>query len=181
MGPIGPQGSQGPKGPTGETGPMGPQGGVGPMGPVGPEGPAGPSGPQGPIGPQGKAGLSVVSAKMVIPAFSEINILDMGSFNDENLGTVTWRVLNKTEHGEDEGMRYHPHIEVMYTYADLNQAVLSSFAQAVNENVEACTNFGITFRTIPNSNSFTALITRSDSEQEWTDSFSFLLTLLLDQ
>jgi len=140
----------------------------------------GPTGQEGPTGPQGKAGIRIIVSNMAIPAFTSVNILDMGSFSDESLGTVSWRILNKAGSGEDEGMRYHPHLEVLYTFGDLNQSVLAAYAQALNENVESCANFGITFRTVPNSSSLTVLITRSDSEQEWDTSFEFLLTLLLD-
>jgi hypothetical protein len=189
MGPQGPQGiprpagaigSQGPKGPQGDQGPKGPAGETGAMGPVGPEGPQGPQGAQGPMGPQGKAGLNVITSTLVIPSF-DANILDIGSFNDDVLGQVTWRMLNKSTHGENQGMRYHPHIEVLYTFSDLNQNVLAAYAQALNDNIETCHNFGITFRTIPNSSSLTVLITRSDSEKEWDENFKFLLTILLDQ
>ena len=179
-GSMGPIGQEGPKGPVGSTGPMGPQGDVGPMGPVGPEGPQGSAGAQGPQGPQGKAGLHVVTSTMFIPSFA-VNILDSGSFSDDILGQVSWRILNKSNHGENQGMRYHPHIEVLYSFADLNQNVLAAYAQALNDNIETCHNFGITFRKVPNSSSLTVLITRSDSEDEWTESFKFLLTILLDQ
>jgi len=107
----------------------------------------------------------------LIPAFDAVSVSNLGKFQDDCFGTVSWTVdaLNAPGSGNHAGMI------LTYRFDDLNKTALSNFVQAINrysDSTRCRVNFSINIKKATSS-SVTVNIVRMDNESTWSDTFSF--------
>ena len=111
----------------------------------------------------------------MIPAWDKVQISNLGKFQDECFGTVSWTIDGLTAPGNGT----HAGMIITYRFDSLNQTALSNFVQAVNRfsDSERCkVNFSINIKKVT-SGSITLNIVRMDNESAWSDTFSFYYSM----
>ena len=121
-------------------------------------------------------GITAKKGEFLIPAWDKVKVSNLGKFNDECYGVVSWTIdeLNAGGNGN------HTCMVITYKFDDLEKDALSSFVQAVNRyndgSARCKVNFSINIKKT-SSNTVTVNIVRMDSEAAWSDTFSFYYSM----